>query len=491
MKTFLKHTDKKMLAAVFCAFLAICFSFIFYQIRVDRDINQDMRNQVDALLTTFLRDTEYELDYFVGLNENTARFMAGLQLNDSLEILNVLSNYIPDENVLQVFCLTEDGHTYTNYSGEISSLPEGMPEDYSAYFSSEDSVILPAWYSSDYDDILFGILSPVKLGHTNGLLMVTYPVSLFYKIFENDFLDGFSEIAILKNDCTVVLGKDLPGRHYQFGLHIIDEMLRANTKFTIGSALDIQHDITSGIPGFSAYYVENTERYCAFSPIAGTDWYLIVMAQEIILRDQSNQFTVHGMILTIMLVTVMTGLLLIILLLHYNTHRHTQLTLEKAATTDSLTGIMNRGTAENSIISHMEANSGKTPMALMIIDIDNFKNINDTYGHIVGDHILQKLADLLKECFSPGSIIGRMGGDEFIVLLKNCSSREAAVAQIQPLLQPVLHDDPLVERQISISVSIGICLSSSSRQSFMELYQLADKALYQAKDLGKNSYSFY
>lgn len=125
----------------------------------------------------------------------------------------------------------------------------------------------------------------------------------------------------------------------------------------------------------------------------------------------------------------------------------------------------------------------------LILDIDKFKDINDTYGHSAGDAVLQRIGEFLRSQFREGDIIGRIGGDEFIILMKYVGSRtiarkrvEAMLNEIRSMKHPELEGRP-------VTFSVGVVFSPESGSSFEELYKNADQALYQTKRSGRNNYT--
>lgn len=165
--------------------------------------------------------------------------------------------------------------------------------------------------------------------------------------------------------------------------------------------------------------------------------------------------------------------------------------LENMAQKDLLTGIYNKLTTEKIIQDYLSADGKDKCHALFIIDIDNFKTVNDTFGHTVGDTVLQMISSCLKTHFRTEDIIGRAGGDEFVVFLKNVPS-DALIYEKAELLRDALQNFSLSAKEaFPISISIGISLYPQNGCKYAELFTTADKALYRSKRDGKNRYTFY
>ncbi len=162
--------------------------------------------------------------------------------------------------------------------------------------------------------------------------------------------------------------------------------------------------------------------------------------------------------------------------------------IQQKAATDSLTGLYNRNYAEIQIAKLIgDAHSG----AMMIIDMDNFKHINDTYGHIVGDRTLKIFADTLKANTGADDVVCRLGGDEFIVFLTDVTDRREISEKAQSILDMLAESLEKINCSRATSVSIGIAVIPGDGRNFDKLYTNADKALYYVKRNGKNAYAFY
>lgn len=162
--------------------------------------------------------------------------------------------------------------------------------------------------------------------------------------------------------------------------------------------------------------------------------------------------------------------------------------LSQQAYHDELTGLANRRFLSQQ--AHLELDRAKRyqyPLSLFMLDIDHFKNVNDTYGHLAGDNVLKQLSQLMKEALREYDMIARIGGEEFAVLLPETNLAEAIVIA-ERLRQAVMESKFTVQQSHSIkmTVSIGIASTSDLSHDFEILLHEADKRLYQAKIAGRN-----
>ena len=169
-----------------------------------------------------------------------------------------------------------------------------------------------------------------------------------------------------------------------------------------------------------------------------------------------------------------------------------ELMIRNRADRDSLTGLYNRNSAIEKIEEYMSSKevTPGTVHVFMILDVDNFKVLNDMMGHQTGDKALQDIADILKHHFRDYDIVCRMGGDEFLVFMKDIPE-EAVCRNVSSLLKKLELTYEARGISVTITVSVGIALVPDLSMDFPEMYRRADEALYQVKKEAKNNFHVY
>lgn len=162
--------------------------------------------------------------------------------------------------------------------------------------------------------------------------------------------------------------------------------------------------------------------------------------------------------------------------------------LRRRAELDALTGLYNHAETERRAGKYLEGGQ-ETICALFIIDVDNFKQVNDGQGHLFGDAVLAELAAGMKKLTRKSDVIGRIGGDEFAVFLKDIPSSKVAEDKAQKLLDLFQHLFQGEKQAVEVTCSIGLALYPWDGKDYQSLYHCADLALYQAKSQGKNQYA--
>ncbi len=155
---------------------------------------------------------------------------------------------------------------------------------------------------------------------------------------------------------------------------------------------------------------------------------------------------------------------------------------------DALTGLWNREYTEEAVNSMLRIG---VKGALLMIDMDNFKLINDNYGHIAGDKTLKMFADTMRDHSSEGDVLCRIGGDEFIMFIKDVTEKDALSKKAKEIISDIVKKIDECNFNTDTSVSIGISIVPEDGNEFAKLYNAADKALYYVKQNGKNSYHFF
>lgn len=171
--------------------------------------------------------------------------------------------------------------------------------------------------------------------------------------------------------------------------------------------------------------------------------------------------------------------------------------LKSIADKDRLTGVLNKSALEESIKSSLNANKNVTSFALFIIDLDNFKAVNDKLGHLIGDMAIQDAAKKISLIFSEKDFIGRFGGDEFCVFLQLSNAAEEKnfqkiINNKLQTLKTILNEDYFKDNiVVHVSASIGVAIYPQHGVNYQELFHNADHALYDVKMNGKDGYKIY
>ncbi|WP_445945194.1 tetratricopeptide repeat-containing diguanylate cyclase [Shewanella sp.] len=271
---------------------------------------------------------------------------------------------------------------------------------------------------------------------------------------------------ILKADAIVAFGKKDHVAAVNALFKVIDEVEQENQKIIKNKAINSAMAHSAKLTEFENELLENK-----------------LAINELMLTSAQDKERIANLKLTLYVTLLLTA---IGFLLHYLK------TFKQQAQTDFLTGIANRRhTLSKGTKLIEEAIKCKQPVSVILFDIDDFKAINDTYGHQVGDATLKALTKRATNCISRNDLFGRIGGEEFLIILPNTSEKEALV--ISERLRESIASTPikLTNTKINFTISLGLTVLKNESKSLGELIKKADFALYQAKDSGKNKVNLF
>lgn len=212
---------------------------------------------------------------------------------------------------------------------------------------------------------------------------------------------------------------------------------------------------------------------------------LSVILTNTIMEVFSAGVNVQGLAVSIVTPIALGGPMTFFLLLKHEQLRHANHQLEHLATTDWLTTCLNRGAFTRAVTRYLDRRAEATGGALLIVDADDFKAVNDRFGHDSGDQALRQIADAIRHAIRSTDIVGRLGGEEFGIFMVGVDL--AAADQIAERVRRAVAAIPFQPEgsQWPLSVSIGGA-AYADRAQFAELYRLADQRLYDAKNTGRD-----
>jgi len=245
----------------------------------------------------------------------------------------------------------------------------------------------------------------------------------------------------------------------------------------------LDHLLTSDTPFNFEYYANEDKILANARYIEKLDWILFVEQNEAASLAEARLNLWRTMIIGGIVSAIVIAIVLLIIN-HY--HR----ALEKLAVSDALTGCANRRKLEEEFIRFAYRNErSNLPLSFVMVDLDNFKQVNDTLGHLQGDKVLQTIAQLMAKIIRPTDILVRWGGDEFSILTE-CDENEAGVMaerirnMVTEIHWPKIKHNGKDPRK-NVTVSIGIAIFRSG-DDLTSLQERADQALYQGKQQGRN-----
>lgn len=260
------------------------------------------------------------------------------------------------------------------------------------------------------------------------------------------------------------------------------------TDWSGASPEEIRQDFQAQIKGntrFCAKDAPSERNYLSYTPLGMNGWMLCYIVPEEVAQEDYAFIRIYERYLTMVLIILV---ILLFAVLRISDKR--QRVLLKYAQTDALTRAANKQSTEDKIEAWLQSYGQTGIHAFLMLDIDKFKNINDTVGHVAGDEVLRQVGSLLQRYFRSDDIIGRIGGDEFVVFMKHAGSKEQVCSRVKRLGQ-LFREMEIEGINFPITCSIGVSFAPENGTSYMELYKYADAALYQMKKSGRDGYAVY
>ncbi len=254
------------------------------------------------------------------------------------------------------------------------------------------------------------------------------------------------------------------------------------TIFTVGCCLDAIINVDSRSFLMPAAILISSALYMDFFAQVMLHKLLLGLVFLVVESVVKGSYTLPGNFFLVLMAILTAGFCYFVVMSLGLSRREDNRALEQKSITDLLTGLLNKMSFEEKCKDYLNCRVAGAKATMFIIDVDNFKHVNDNYGHQVGDEVLKNFARILKSYFHATDIIGRVGGDEFMILVMGELPKEF----IDKRCRDILHEfrTSRVEDAGGFTCSIGIC-EDVYQHSFEEMYNMADSALYEAKNGGK------
>lgn len=347
-------------------------------------------------------------------------------------------------------------------------------------------------YSDDENTILEIIYAvPIYQGDTiNGVLVGSERQADINDYLMTDSFGGMGASFITDNEGNIILSsvnsKDMIGDSTNYQQYLTDAKA-GDAGGLFGQSEASSADEQSNVHRFQ---IEDSEYIVIQNSVAFNGWHHILQVDAFFVNSQRTRIANYVLILLLVVLVSVCAVIAVLFRLQAWADR-----LRNKAERDLLTNLLNKKTFETNV-ENIITNADEIG-ALLIIDLDNFKTINDTLGHMVGDRVLSDVAEEMRETFRQQDYLGRIGGDEFAVYLTFSSTSDenerydVILSRAERLCARISKIAEKLNQDMKVSCSIGIALNPEHGTTYEQLYQSADEALYRSKNSGKNKYSFF
>ena len=328
---------------------------------------------------------------------------------------------------------------------------------------------------------------PVKhKGKVIGVLGGSYNVTAISRMMFNDIFGGVGYCLIINQDGDIIAYDGDPAYHHiTYGDNFFEFYSEKQSvgKKTFEDVRDDFKNTKEGVIKIQDPGVYSSRQYLAYSPLGRNNWMICYILPISVAKEQYSFFESYEYVFAGCFIIMVC--LMILYIIRKNNRKNEELVY--TAQRDPLTGLYNKYYTEEFVNEILKEQGPGHLHAFLIMDVDKFKSVNDVYGHAVGDTVLEGFGRLLKNHFREYDVVGRIGGDEFVVLMKNVGTKNVACARIEALIQKV-HHNIYEEMGKGITTSIGVVFAFEDGDCYMDLYKTADAVLYQKKRAGGDGF---
>lgn len=336
-------------------------------------------------------------------------------------------------------------------------------------------------------------VTPLSVGdEEGGYLLAYYDVANFKKLISFMEFDLSTQYAVVDNEGETICYLNTKGTE-QLIFNVWTDILGDAVNVSDISKVKEKFEHNQSCVVKVDYKGAASDKMLVFAPIGINDWKFVVTLDysyvETMLQAEweVNRAIIVQLIVCLLVFACLAVTFIVIARLR---DKEKNKNLADKADTDMLTGLTNKSATERLIREYMEEHPGEQAL-LFVLDIDNFKKINDTMGHAFGDEVLRSLGHQIRIFFRVTDIIGRTGGDEFMIFLKGMKDDESILKEARKLEYFFKNFQTGEYVKYSATASIGTAVYPRDAANFEDLYKIADKALYKAKQRGKNQLAFY
>ena len=372
-------------------------------------------------------------------------------------------------------------------SGEDISLAD--KEYFQTILSSSGTSYIYTEEETDVAAKVIVVAEPVVTSNNDeGYLLMYYSLDKFSNLLSKSDLEVNAFLALVDSE-----GKIIGTSGAKSGILESGNLVEAVESEDKEAAKTIRNRMKNGARGSSAVTVAGQSYTLVYIPFGINQWEMFLgVSQAYVDRQVDLQWERTKSMLTALIAVIFIFICIVMVVNIIGKIRRTEKEkqLEDKADTDLLTGLNNKLATERKIKEYMLQNPQSQSM-MFLLDIDNFKKINDTMGHAFGDEVLRSLGQQIGVIFRASDIIGRIGGDEFMIFLKGISDEESIRKEAKKVETFFKGFQAGEYVKYAATASIGVAIFPQEGSDFETLYKAADQGLYKAKKRGKNQLAFY
>ena len=484
MKEGQGRTILQWLIPLVCAIIVIAIMLLKFSVDIRKDAVNTVEKDIEEITEKYALRVTNDLQSIQASGETAAQVISKQPSKKSDIVQQLLEALVDQTQIYEAVYCNEKG-IFVDQNGESINFDGTVYDEAIKPLSNVTYAYLP-------EDGVLGrpaILIIIPVPEDKGNLLLFYSVKRIKNLTRIDKEFDQTAFAVMVDKNGNILSYGESGSSFLKGGNIWANIDKKYQNAGTQARVAMQNSSTGSVE----LVANGEEKTLAFTRIGINDWNLVIgIDQSYVQFSQSrmwNSFLLR--VIPILSVVVLFFLFFVIAnLIGKKRNAERSKTLQEKADTDLLTGLNNKLATERKIKEYIK--DYPQSMAMMfVLDIDNFKKINDTQGHAFGDEVLRTLGKHIGVNFRVTDIIGRTGGDEFTIFLKDLKEDANTLKEAQKLVR-FFKDFQVGEYvKYSATASIGAAVFPADGSDFESLYKAADQALYKAKKRGKNQLAFY
>ena len=464
--------------------VVVLIMFFNFSQKIKNEAADTVEDSLEVVAERYASKVSNDLECIRVVGKTIAQAASQQKFSDSKTMQQLLEAITDNTQVCEAVYCDKNGRAIDHMGNHVDLTETGYIK------MMEESTGIS--YSFEKEEAVTGsssIVISVPIEDVEGGFLLFYPLERLKTLTEmNGELDETAFIAIVNADGDIFQSEDRESNFLK-GYNIWDNIDKEYQNATSKARVRMQNHRT----GSFVTMASGEERTLVYTPITTDNWVLLAgVDQSYVERRQSVIFSksirrlYQLLSVTFLFVALVTAVNYVGKIRSAEKNKH----LQEKADTDLLTGLNNKLATERKIKEYMEERPDSLGM-LFLIDIDNFKKINDTMGHAFGDEVLRSLGKQIGVNFRVTDIIGRVGGDEFMIFLKDLQKDEIVLKEAKKLDYFFKHFEVGEYVKYSATASIGAAVFPADGSDFESLYKSADQAVYKAKKRGKNQIAFF
>lgn len=479
----IEESKQYIFLLVFLCVLILLIAFLWFQGVLRKNINQTNYEIMQETARQQLLGFETKIQGQLNQLQLYARSFAKVDMND-YNAVKELINVTEGAGSFQTISIANTTGKLVNNNN--TSAGNIMKEQYFKAAIAGNAAVGIGDLADDGALALYFAVPIYQEETVIGVLVGSVKTSTVNEAVMRDSFRGLGATFIIDREGNILLQSDNGADFIGGEMNYLSYLTDAKADGVRDLADQIEENLADSSTEVYRCKIGEEEYIMIRNPLAINDWSLILQVNAVFVNSQSTQILSYVFVL---LLLVLISMLVIVAALFRLQSRSDR--LKNKAECDLLTNLLNKKTFEGRVENMIANHSADEAGALWIIDLDNFKGINDKLGHLVGDRVLSLVAEKMRETFRQQDYLGRIGGDEFAVYLtfhnqgEQRTLIESRAEQFSSMIGKIAKE---MQLDVIVSCSIGIALDPEHGTSYEELYRSADKALYQSKEAGKNQY---